>query len=35
MIRTKVGHTFGTKGLWAPQIFKHNGIYYISFSAAE
>ena len=35
MILTKGDHTFGTKGFWAPQIFKDNGTYYITYTADE
>lgn len=29
------GESFGTKGFWAPQVFKHNGIYYMAYTADE
>jgi xylan 1,4-beta-xylosidase len=35
MILTKGDHTFGTKGFWAPQIFKDKGNYYITYTADE
>lgn len=35
MILTKGDQTFGTKGFWAPQIFKEKGIYYITYTADE
>ncbi|HTN19376.1 MAG TPA: glycoside hydrolase family 43 protein [Pelobium sp.] len=35
MILTKGDHTFGTKGFWAPQIFKESGTYYLTYTANE
>lgn len=35
MILTKGDHVFGTKGFWAPQIFKDKGTYYITYTADE
>lgn len=35
MILTKGDHTFGTKGFWAPQIFKDKGTYYMTYTADE
>ncbi|GAB3050523.1 glycoside hydrolase family 43 protein [Spirosoma pulveris] len=35
MILTKGDHTFGTKGFWAPQLFKDKGIYYLTYTADE
>ncbi|RZM22756.1 MAG: hypothetical protein EOO88_28415, partial [Pedobacter sp.] len=29
------GESFGTKGFWAPQIFKYKGIYYMAYTADE
>ncbi|TCD01139.1 family 43 glycosylhydrolase [Pedobacter psychroterrae] len=29
------GESFGTKGFWAPQVFKHKGIYYMAYTADE
>ncbi|TKC09111.1 glycoside hydrolase family 43 protein [Pedobacter frigoris] len=29
------GESYGTKGFWAPQVFKHKGTYYISYTANE
>ena len=29
------GDSYGTKGFWAPQIFKHNGKYYMAYTADE
>ncbi|MDR6806882.1 beta-xylosidase [Dyadobacter sp. BE34] len=34
-ILTRGDHTFGTKGFWAPQIFKEKGIYYMTYTADE
>lgn len=31
----KKGDVFGTKGFWAPQYFKQNGIYYMAYTANE
>lgn len=31
----KKGDAFGTKGFWAPQIFKHQGKYYMAYTANE
>ena len=31
----KKGDAFGTKGFWAPQIFKHQSIYYMAYTADE
>ncbi len=31
----KKGDAFGTKGFWAPQIFKYKGIYYMTYTANE
>jgi len=30
-----MGDSYGTKGFWAPQIFKHKGKYYIAYTANE
>lgn len=30
-----MGDSYGTNGFWAPQIFKHNGKYYIAYTANE
>lgn len=35
MILTRGDHTFGTKGFWAPQIFKADGTYYLTYTADE
>jgi xylan 1,4-beta-xylosidase len=35
MILTKGYHTFGTTGFWAPQIFKTNSGYYLTYTANE
>lgn len=35
MVLTKGDQTFGTKGFWAPQIFKANGTYYLTYTADE
>lgn len=35
MILTKGDHTFGTKGFWAPQIFKDSETYFITYTANE
>lgn len=35
MILTKGGHTFGTKGFWAPQIFREGDTYYLTYTADE
>ena len=35
MILTKGDHTYGTKGFWAPQIFKADGTYYLAYTADE
>lgn len=35
MILTEGDHTFGTKGFWAPQILKHQGMYYMTYTADE
>ena len=35
MILTKGDQAFGTKGFWAPQIFKDKGTYYITYTADE
>ena len=35
MILTKGDQTFGTKGFWAPQIFKDKGTYYMTYTADE
>jgi GH43 family beta-xylosidase len=29
------GEAFGSKGFWAPQIFKHNNMYYMAYTADE
>ncbi|HMI05830.1 MAG TPA: glycoside hydrolase family 43 protein [Pedobacter sp.] len=29
------GESFGTKGFWAPQVFKHNNAYYMAYTADE
>ena len=29
------GDCYGTKGFWAPQVFKHNGKYYMAYTANE
>lgn len=29
------GDSYGTKGFWAPQVFKHNGRYYMAYTADE
>ncbi|MBS1750194.1 MAG: glycoside hydrolase family 43 protein [Bacteroidetes bacterium] len=29
------GETFGTKGFWAPQVFKHHGKIYMAYTASE
>jgi len=29
------GESYGTKGFWAPQVFKHNGRYYMIYTANE
>lgn len=29
------GDSYGTKGFWAPQVFKHNGKYYMAYTADE
>ena len=34
-ILTSGDHTFGTRGFWAPQIFKENGTYYMTYTADE
>ncbi|HEX8609112.1 MAG TPA: glycoside hydrolase family 43 protein, partial [Pedobacter sp.] len=31
----KKGEAFGTKGFWAPQVFKHKGLYYMAYTADE
>jgi len=31
----QMGESFGTKGFWAPQIFKNNGKYYMAYTADE
>ena len=31
----KKGDAFGTKGFWAPQVFKHNSKYYMAYTANE
>lgn len=35
MILTNGNHTFGTKGFWAPQIFKDKATYYLTYTADE
>jgi beta-xylosidase len=35
MILTKGDHTYGTKGFWAPQIFKTDDTYYLTYTADE
>lgn len=35
MILTRGDGTFGTKGFWAPQLFKDNGSYYLTYTADE
>lgn len=35
MILTKGDHTFGTKGFWAPQVFKADDNYYLTYTADE
>ena len=35
MILTKGDHTYGTKGFWAPQIFKAGDTYYLAYTADE
>lgn len=30
-----IGDSYGTKGFWAPQIFKYNGKYYMAYTANE
>ena len=35
MILTKGDHTYGTKGFWAPQIFKAKDTYYLAYTANE
>jgi beta-xylosidase len=35
MILTKGGHTYGTTGFWAPQIFKTANGYYLAYTANE
>lgn len=35
MILSKGGQAFGTHGFWAPQLFKENGIYYLTYTANE
>jgi xylan 1,4-beta-xylosidase len=34
-ILTKGDHAFGTKGFWAPQVFKVKGTYYLTYTADE
>ncbi|MEJ7558955.1 MAG: family 43 glycosylhydrolase [Pedobacter sp.] len=29
------GEAFGSKGFWAPQVFKHKGLYYMAYTADE
>lgn len=29
------GESYGTKGFWAPQVFKHKGVYYMAYTADE
>ncbi|WP_311195854.1 family 43 glycosylhydrolase [Antarcticibacterium sp. 1MA-6-2] len=31
----KKGDSFGTKGFWAPQVFKYKGIFYMAYTADE
>lgn len=31
----KKGDAFGTKGFWAPQVFKHQSVYYMAYTADE
>ena len=35
MILTKGDHTYGTRGFWAPQIFKAGDNYYLTYTADE
>ncbi|MEC3878182.1 glycoside hydrolase family 43 protein [Parapedobacter sp. 10938] len=35
MILTKGEQAFGTQGFWAPQLFKENGTYYLTYTANE
>lgn len=35
MILTKGEQAFGTEGFWAPQLFKENGTYYLTYTANE
>jgi xylan 1,4-beta-xylosidase len=35
MILTRGDHTYGTKGFWAPQIFKAGDTYYLAYTADE
>ena len=35
MLLTKGGHTYGTEGFWAPQIFKGRDSYYLTYTANE
>jgi len=35
MILTRGDHTYGTKGFWAPQIFKEGDTYYLTYTADE
>lgn len=35
MILSKGGRAFGTHGFWAPQLFKENGTYYLTYTANE
>jgi beta-xylosidase len=34
LVLTKV-ESFGSKGFWAPQVFKHKGLYYMAYTADE